>query len=286
MPSHLSHSQLTTWLRCAKAYFLERKAYAPTVPAVYLVAGSAVHEIIERMTLAHAGQGPQIEDLKAEWEREFTDAVAKETLRTNITPDQWRKGGRPTKDKPNGEDVQWWRENGLTQCEKYGEWMAGLDWTLADINGTPGAETPFEIDLAGVTIKGFIDSTWERIDNELIVVDAKTGSRSPESVLQVGLYATAIEMMTGKRPLYGAFYMTRTGTLTPLEDLRRFDATFWEKVFGQLEHAVSNEIFIPHLGSHCRSCSVKDACFAAGGVDAYRYDPMHPKYLPSKQDAN
>jgi hypothetical protein len=50
---HLSYSQYTSYARCAKAYYLERVAQAPQLPAVYLVAGSAVHAAIEQINLNH-----------------------------------------------------------------------------------------------------------------------------------------------------------------------------------------------------------------------------------------
>lgn len=45
--SHRSFSQFTSWLKCGKAYQLERVLEAPAMPAWYLVGGSAVHSAIE-----------------------------------------------------------------------------------------------------------------------------------------------------------------------------------------------------------------------------------------------
>lgn len=42
-----SHSQLTTYTRCGKQYYLERIAAAPSKPAVYFVSGTAIHAAIE-----------------------------------------------------------------------------------------------------------------------------------------------------------------------------------------------------------------------------------------------
>ena len=42
-----SHSQLTTYTRCGKQYYLERLASAPSKPAVYFVSGTAIHTAIE-----------------------------------------------------------------------------------------------------------------------------------------------------------------------------------------------------------------------------------------------
>jgi len=42
-----SHSQLSTFTRCGKQYYLERIATAPSKPAVWFVAGTAIHNAIE-----------------------------------------------------------------------------------------------------------------------------------------------------------------------------------------------------------------------------------------------
>lgn len=48
-PEHFSHSQISAWIRCGKAYQLSRLIGVPERPAVYLVAGNAMHEVIEQM---------------------------------------------------------------------------------------------------------------------------------------------------------------------------------------------------------------------------------------------
>lgn len=46
-PAHRSFSQLSTFLKCAHQYYLQKIAQVPEQPAVYLAAGNAVHEMIE-----------------------------------------------------------------------------------------------------------------------------------------------------------------------------------------------------------------------------------------------
>lgn len=47
MRGHVSFSQFGTYVRCSKQYELSRIKQAPTTPAVWLPAGSAVHEALE-----------------------------------------------------------------------------------------------------------------------------------------------------------------------------------------------------------------------------------------------
>lgn len=48
MIAHRSFSQFTSWVKCGKAYELERVIQAPTVPAWYFVAGTAFHAVAEK----------------------------------------------------------------------------------------------------------------------------------------------------------------------------------------------------------------------------------------------
>ncbi len=48
-PAHRSFSQLSTFSKCAHQWYLSKVAQVPEHPAVYLAAGNAVHEMIERV---------------------------------------------------------------------------------------------------------------------------------------------------------------------------------------------------------------------------------------------
>lgn len=48
-PQHRSFSQLSTFLKCAHQWYLGKVAGVPETPAVYLVAGNAVHAMIEQV---------------------------------------------------------------------------------------------------------------------------------------------------------------------------------------------------------------------------------------------
>jgi hypothetical protein len=54
-------------------------------------------------------------------------------------------------------------------------------------------------------------------EREIIVVDLKTGIRTPQSDLQLQVYACMLERATGIRPDFGAYWMARQGgTSTPV----------------------------------------------------------------------
>lgn len=56
IPAHRSYSQLSTFLRCQHQYYLSKIACVPEQPAVYLVAGNAVHEMIELINHSRLGR--------------------------------------------------------------------------------------------------------------------------------------------------------------------------------------------------------------------------------------
>jgi hypothetical protein len=49
--AHRSFSAFTSWLRCGKAFQLERNLQAPSEPAWYFVGGSAFHSAAEKYLL-------------------------------------------------------------------------------------------------------------------------------------------------------------------------------------------------------------------------------------------
>ena len=48
---HRSFSALTSWMRCGKAYELERVVQAPSEPAWWFAGGSAFHSAAEKFLL-------------------------------------------------------------------------------------------------------------------------------------------------------------------------------------------------------------------------------------------
>jgi hypothetical protein len=49
--AHRSFSQFSSWVRCGKAFQLERIRQVPQTPAWYLVAGTAFHSAVEEYLL-------------------------------------------------------------------------------------------------------------------------------------------------------------------------------------------------------------------------------------------
>ena len=174
-----------------------------------------------------------------------------------------RAGGRVSKAYPNKEDGTWWKEHGPKQIEAWAEWRKNnpnLD--ILNVNGEPAIEIAVSAELDGVRLQGVIDRVFvDKATGETMIVDLKTGSYPPASQLQLGFYRVALEQTVGLNPQYGAYWMARQGTLSTVEELWHSTdmITAWLK---QTKQLIDDQIFIPHLTNMCKSCGVRDFCYA------------------------
>jgi hypothetical protein len=281
MKTHLSHSQLNDYLRCSKAYQLKRRQSAPSMPSVWLVSGVALHEAFETINRAqHAGVKV---DINLVWNEAWARVYDRILSETTVPVDQWRKAGRESKEKPNREDLSWWFEEGRRQTHVYALWLNHCGWKIAEANGLPAIELDVTADYGdGVEVKGFADAVFVTADGEHVVVDFKSGTRTPSSLTQLALYAVSLSKTAGLQIDKGAFYMTRKGELTAPENLSRFNLAWFDRVFTNLGKAIDQDLFIPNVGEQCFMCEVRQSCYAGGGIDAYLFDPDHPQFSAQK----
>ena len=256
----MSHSSLSTWLDCGERFYLERVAGAPQSKAWYLIGGSAFHTATEWID---RGDMDSIAGIwGAAWRKHLSEI-------DGVPDAEVRAGGKATKEWPDKENRAWWEENGPRMLGRYDSWVNARraeGWrffTLPD--GSPAVEVPIQIELDGVLVKGYIDRVMVNDDGELIVVDLKTGSHTPASALQLGIYALGMERHFGVRPILGAYYMARKGELTQPTSLLHYTPELVGKWFKQAKFAIENDVFLPHVTSMCSSCSVRQFCSAFGG---------------------
>lgn len=208
---------------------------------------------------------------------EIVDAtVAREERLTGIPCSEFRVPSRSkTKARPNGEDVDWWKEEGLKQIDGYIKWMGSHDWKIATLpNGKPAIEWEAEVWFGGVAVKLVIDAVYEMPNGDLIVVDYKTGAKPPIGFEQLGLYASAIEKAYGIRPRFGAFYSTRKGELEDVVELDPWDIDYFNYLFRAMAAQQETGMYIPNLGFGCAGCGVKSQC-VAWGSDLSKSFPLH-----------
>ena len=282
MSEHVSFSQYSTFSRCGKQYQLERIQGVPRTPSLALLFGSAVHEAFERV-LKSEGEpiAGSVQEMWGEIVQSHTDRMVAEF---NTPIEGFKISGRKTEAKPNREDYDWWMIEGLQQVNAFLEWLGTSGWGIYAVEDqVPMVEFNATGILGGVEVKAFIDSLMVNPDGELVVVDFKTGSRTPQE-LQLGVYSALLQQRMGLHVDKGAYYMTRKAEMSEQFDLRRYTPEFFGTVFGQFAAAKELGLFIPSIGDHCKwACDVSHACAAVGGVDAYKFDPLHPSYNPSNK---
>lgn len=224
-------------------------------------------------------------NVASEWFDTYDAEIARREAETGIPSVEWKAAGRKSKAKPNGEDVSWWRDEGVEILTTYQDWLTRNGIRVAEIHDEPAVEWGGMIQLpSGVMVKLFIDLVVQHGDS-LMVVDLKSGSRKPPSVGQLALYATAVELATGERPPIGGYYMFRAGELTEPEDLTPWGVQYFDAIATQLRAAYRESIFIPKVDTHCVVCGVSRFCYANRGPEADKFDVLaNPSLRPLTED--
>ena len=209
------------------------------------------------------------------WEKAFINQIAEVESKSSTNPVDWRVGGRATKQYPNKEDKNWWDENGKKMFFDFiNAWQESQLEIWVSPEGVPGIEIGFNQYFGDVLIKAFADLIAVLPTGELIVVDFKTGKSTPDSAMQLGIYACLMEMQFGIRPTRGYFYSARDAKFEEAEGLSRWTIPVMTELFAQFARGLEAEVYLPNIGMACSSCGVKDYCYAVGGELSSIYDPL------------
>lgn len=199
----------------------------------------------------------------------------------NVPAKDIRSAGRPTKDRPNGEDELWWLANGPAMVQRWIDWRKSSGWDVWKApDGRPGIELELMPTFGDVPVKMFIDRIFVIPQTRnAVVVDLKSGKRTPASDLQLAFYAAGIKAEFGIDISYGAYWMARTGELTPIQSIARYSLpllTYWVNKFVE---ARESGIYLPNLTELCRACGVNRYCYAFGGAKSDK-DPDSDAAIP------
>lgn len=246
----LSYSSLDSYLTCGEKYRLTKVVGVAQDPAWYLFGGSAVHTATE--WIDRGEETSVVEAFRKAWAQQTENIEDRAKVRA---------GGRVSKAWPAKENDQWWLHNGPELVQNWVTWRQVREhqgWQIRDV------EYAFEMTLGTVPVRGFIDRVMVDPNGQVHVIDLKTGSHSPTSALQLGVYALAYEAGTGERPAIGAYFMNRKAELTPPESMNRFTTELVGSWFDMARTAIEAEVFIPKPSGLCRSCTVADKCSLFG----------------------
>lgn len=280
--THISYSGRNTLSECPKQYELSYVMGAPQRGAVWFVGGLAVHRATEEWDRAQV-TGTKI-DLPSVWRTVFNEELDKARERD---PEilRWQKAG-VKKDNERGEDIpHWFAVLGPSLVESYMAWRSRSAW---EIWTTPDGEPAIELDIGGtlpgmdgVQFKGFLDRIfYDRRMDQLHLVDLKTGSRKPESGLQLGVYGAAVQHRYGIPIPFGAAFMNRHGTLAEPWGLAKYTPEYVGKHFKQVYDAIQAGYFPPKVTRSCSRCGVAAACYANDGPLSAQWDRDHPDNSP------
>lgn len=253
---HLSYSAITTLTDCGEKFRLERIEQVPQAPAWWFIGGKAYHVATE-----YIDYGTE-EDPTSAWDKAWAKQLEEDVPDGNY--DAVRAAGRATKEWPNKQNQEWWDYHGPGFVAEYVKTMSQMrsdGWQIWNVeDGVRAIEIPFQVAIGEVVMKGAIDRVLVNPDGELVVVDLKAGSRVPDSTMQLGVYAVAVEKIFGVKPILGSYFMARKAELTEPTSLLHYTEDMLGSVLQSAKRMIEAEIFLPHITSLCKSCGVRDYC--------------------------
>lgn len=253
VPPYVSYSAMSTFLECGHKYYLTRMVKVDEHPGWWLVGGNTVHKITEMIDL---GETRPVAEL---WEEVFLAETERMKADTNVPVEQWKSGGRVSREWPNKEDAAWWAAKGPDMVRSWIAWRVN-GWHLWEpVEGRKAIELDVGINLNDTHVRMIIDRVFVTPDGEIVIIDIKSGSRTPSSDLQLAFYAAGVEKAFGIRPRYGAYWMARTGTTSPLIDLDNMPTDSVTRMVDMFDIARNQGLFLPNF-SNCNYCSVIDHC--------------------------
>lgn len=170
---HLSYSQLSSYLKCQRSWYLGKIRQAEEKQTWYTPIGTAFHEWIEARLKGEPEKTPE----------EYFYPLIEAQMKIEPDTSAWLSGG--SKEDPIVEDKALRR---LVECmEKATEWLEGFEVWEVEYDATgflPDCEVP---------IKGFVDLIGEHPKHGPVIVDWKTGKNKPKDNFQLETYAALLE---------------------------------------------------------------------------------------------
>lgn len=219
---------------------------------------------------------PTLPTIPAEITTAFLAQFYGERAKFGSTPaSQIRGAGRPTKANPQGEDELWWLKHGPEMLQRWEEWRDQSGWKIwTTPDGVPAIELELNETYRHQQLKVIIDRVFQTESGGLVVFDLKTGSRTPQSDLQLGFGASVLKMRYDVQVVGGTYWMAREGKCEPIEPLSIWSPALTAHYARQLQAARREGIYLPHVTSMCRACGVREFCLAVGG----RKSHLDPDY--------
>ena len=263
LPAHASHSAINNYLRCGKAYELNKLGVEET-PAWWLLGGSAVHKATEWIDKGEWDDAPEIAFYEA-----FNQEINK-TTETHPYPEQWRKAGYGAR----AQGYDHWMQQGPRYVKQWADRVQTWKWVELDVSTTLPS---------GIEVKAYIDRV-SQFGILYEIVDLKTGATRPDSDQQLGIYSVLlreyVQRTRGQWPTVSAFnYMFKD------DEFYEMDVSNWtletiDEIAQEWYRGLESGIFLPNRGKQCGTCGFASACYlASGDTDTTRsYDRLNPNF--------
>jgi len=201
-------------------------------------------------------------------EKIWSDAWTEEIIRNGydkLNKEDFRQSSRTSKANSDGENYDWWYENGRKYLDAWIDWRKGSGWELwTTPEGKPAVELMIEIKTSSIYMKGAIDRVFVTPEGELVILDLKTGLRTPQTDLQLQVYACMMERAMGIRPSYGVYWMARQGSTSIPVSLDKFTLKKLDEMVALFEKARQSNLYLPNFDG-CKLCSYQEYCYWLDG---------------------
>lgn len=275
LPAHASHSAINNFLRCGKAYELD-KLGVTEAPAWWLLGGSAVHKATEWLDKDEWDDAPEMAFHQA-----FADEI-EQALKREPNQDAWRKAGYGAR----AQGYEHWMEQGPRYVKQWAE--RGFLWDEVEVDVS--ATLP-----SGIKIKAYVDRVQlDRSTATWSIVDLKTGSTRPDSDQQLGVYTVLFKQWLARQTKYtnpdfrdpwGGWSFTAHNYMFKDDEFYEMDVSNWnihtlDKMAQEWYSGIESAVFLPNRGKQCGTCGVSAACFLQSGDTEVtrKYDKLNPNY--------
>lgn len=273
----LSYSKVNQLLTCGEQFRLERIEHLGGRPSTASIAGRIIHsatEAVDRKLFELVQYSDGVADRDDLYERwtaaanlAYMEALAEYANTEYANPATWLHYGRPTKEKPHGEDLAWFVRVAIPAAlEDYIEWRLRGEWdVMAMPDGTtPAIEIPFTFTLpSGLPLRGVIDRVLVSTKTgQPIIVDLKSGLK-PKTDGQLALYRFGLEEKIPFRMFgWGAYYygMKKGGKFTNPIDISHWTPEMLQRVYDTADSIIAQRLFVPNPGEACFHCPVQKHC--------------------------
>ena len=226
----LSYSRLSAFINCGFLYKLRYVEKIPARPKPHLGFGRILHSTLDKFYTLNT-HAPSLDDL------------------IRLYKGYWKTGS----DAYNKH-----YDKGLRILKRY------YELNIGDYHKSVYVEQRFEIPIGSHVLAGRFDRV-DRIDNDTYeIIDYKAAKQvatqaEVDSDLQLGIYATAFRLTTGRAPLLSFYFLPENARVTS----KRTDREIYRLKSGLdsiADRLVSGEHFEPREGIECKWCDYKKYC--------------------------